>query len=532
MTVLTSAHQKKLTVLFGALPEAQLRQLHGAFEAQFAAGADDIPYDILSDLTRDAMARRGIFVPLVLGDEPDAASDEVLDLSHMMKLPATIPEPAVAASPEPVEVAPAPVPVEPVIVKVKRDPVRPRNAMHAFFLPLETLIIDPPKFTDRIDGYICSTSLPTIWRLLNEEASGGAIRDSWIRYELQAGEAQKDLQQQITETMYEAAKQTLNQIVTEAENSHPYRRQIVARLGDETIYHDLCELYRLLDHAWALQAFALEDMPEHVVVGHYLSDIATTILAQSQISQPVAAAMLRSVLTRTDDWSTMLVLQKQIERTSIAPVPDAMLVLIPDYLTQILKQMIDWVEREVSLDAMSLPVLRTFDRLVALVTSVRNEGDGVSYGTLTEGLEVTFGQVGDLFDRLMRQAQLGLRDALPLIKNDQDVLQPDPAWMIGNPAAEIIIARGQTAAGFLARAYKTAATVRKTAHYQRVMSPVLAQLETYGRDLTGIVRHESGDRRLAAVKLSDHVIEISDTLLGESHTDEIRNAIGDAARAA
>ena len=84
--------------------------------------------------------------------------------------------------------------------------------MHAFFGPFEALIIDPPKFQARLDGYICSTSLPAIWRLLNEEASGNIIRDAWIKAEVLDRPADPAFYQEIGVRMHAAARGVLDDL--------------------------------------------------------------------------------------------------------------------------------------------------------------------------------------------------------------------------------------------------------------------------------------------------------------------------------
>ncbi len=598
--LISHANQKKLTTLFGTLPESALRQLYGAFESQFEAGIDEsMPWDVLSDLVRDAMARRGIYLPLVLPEakeeKPTAElprvepvqDDSVLDLTSPLPKPvidppeetiqadnvvtdfdemiefasdeneaeasgeaaldepvleelllteepvfeASVSETAVNETAEDQEPEAAPA-IEPEPSLEVPELVRPRNAMHAFFLPLETLIIDPPKFTDRINGFICSTSLPPIWRLLNEERSGAAIRDAWIKFELQSGRADEDLQHQITSNMYEAAGQVLQEVIASSAQDDKQKRQLATRLGGEAVVEDLKEVALLIERAWALQQFVQQYLPEGLNKNNDLEKLATTILSQDAH----ATVNIRASIQRSSDWSTVIALQSYLEDASTgAPSPE-LLQIIPDYLETSLIKMGAWLDVQVTLDPIDKHVLKINKTFVSLTAALRGSDAAFIKGQLAVPQAEGVKAAGDIFDRLMRQAQLALRDALPVAGSGENAKAPNPDWILTNPAVEFTIDRAMLAAKFMASGYKMAAVLKKTAHYQRVMSPTLAQLEAYCSDLVALISQSpaqiSPEKRLVAVKFSEHVLALSDILLGEQHTDALRHQVNSVAETA
>jgi hypothetical protein len=323
--------------------------------------------------------------------------------------------------------------------------LKPRNAMHAFFGPLEGLITDPVHYAPRQEGTIASTSLPAIWRLLNEEIGSGIIRDSWVRYEtlMHAPEQSNDQMalEKLLKDMHRPAEMTIRKLARKAGKEPGYRRSLILRLGGEAVYGDLLELGLMLPHAKLLgklyrAVVSSAPLPDrHTRIALHLVQYAQKSTARvrygfclflAKLWSPVEALKLQSIFS-------------ELRREENQPFKPELDEYVIDALASRLDRQNSWLERQTALDGMDEAVVGVFSYFADCCLDLNNfeEKDlPVELRDITKN----YGRQSVLyFDRLLDQSVASLREALPASAKD-----------IGHdPGAEILMERAITATGFL-----------------------------------------------------------------------------------
>ena len=349
----------------------------------------------------------------------------------------------VAKSSKPEQDTAPPAPLEPL--PLGDIMLKPRNAMHAFFGPLEGLITDPVHYAPRQEGTIASTSLPAIWRLLNEEIGSGIIRDSWVRYEtlMHAAEQGNDqlALEKLLKDMHRPAEMTIRKLARKAGKEPGYRRSLILRLGGEAAYGDLLELGLMLPHAKLLgklyrAVVSSAPLPDrHTRIALHLVQYAKKSAARvrygfclflAKLWSPVEALKLQSIFS-------------ELRRKANEPFKPELDEYVTDALASRLDRQNSWLERQTALDGMDEAVVGVFSYFADCCLDLNNfeEKDlPVELRDITKN----YGRQSMLyFDRLLDQAVASLREALPASAQD-----------IGHdPGAELLMERAITATGFL-----------------------------------------------------------------------------------
>ncbi len=323
--------------------------------------------------------------------------------------------------------------------------LKPRNAMHAFFGPLEGLITDPVHYAPRQEGTIASTSLPAIWRLLNEEIGSGIIRDSWVRYEtrMHAPEQANDqlALEKLLKDMHRPAEMTIRKLARKAGKEPGYRRSLILRLGGEAVYGDLLELGLMLPHAKLLgklyrAVVSSAPLPDrHARIAMHLVQYAQKSAARvrygfclflAKLWSPVEALKLQSIFS-------------ELRRQAGAPFKPELDEYVTDALASRLDRQNSWLERQTALDGMDEAVVGVFSCFADCCLDLNNFEEKDLPVELRDITKNYGRQSGLYFDRLLDQAVVSLREALPASAQD-----------IGrDPGAELLMERAITATGFL-----------------------------------------------------------------------------------
>lgn len=423
--------------------------------------------------------------------------------------------------------------------------VVPRNAMHAFFLPFAPLIIDPVKYLPRVDGYICSTSLPAIWRLLNEETSGAVIRDAWVKSELQPESQGAEFYQQITSEMHAAARVVMDSYTERSREDPAWRRTLISRLGGNAVLGDFAEFQALLPFSNAfhevfdllvpaIDRFGTEDIDR----------IAGEIIATEEVSSALPGYLQLAVLARlAAPWQGLrLYAALRDDKNQCADHPQtrqtkAELTLICDHLAAMLDAESAWLEQKCLGDSLEPGIHEAMQGFCRLLGGLAQEVELAGLSIVRKRLETSTMRGGQIFACLMKQSMGAIHKVLPLDIVDgqgemEQGLQPDPAWLGREVGATALIEQAGQATHLLTDSNDIALALGKMALLRRTRKRAGEELDTYLDQLVPVVSQSTGERRLQAMRLADHVLDLARQLLGDDRTNHFKAAVDDAARAA
>ncbi len=516
---------QKLRILFDAVPEAVLRQLRLAMEFGADNDPDGLPYGAMIGLLEEAAETRGLTLTDPDFAAPDPAPEPVgEDRSHQENGAV-----AALADNEPLILEEA--------VKIVGDATTrayepPRNAMHAFFGPFEPLIIDPPKYQPRLDGYICSTSLPAIWRLLNEEASGSVIRDAWIKAEVLSEPGDEAFYRQITEQMHVAARGVLDDLTSRSREDPAIRRALISRLGSNPILGDLFEFQTLLPLGARLsEAFAKVKSLIVKFAEPDIKKIAAIITDEARLNPAMAGYLQLSVLSYMAEPWRALHLQEQLRGAKLSRGAESC--LIADHLLALVTAQPEWLERLVLQGAFRPETSDALMAFSALVGGLCAEIETLSDNTLLKDrLQPVIVKGGEILARLFKHALTAIHEVLPLATGQDSTFEPDTAWIFREQERKALIDEALAAAAFLATAGSTAAALDQVQLYERAKQRAAEEIDGFADQLLKVIRGSAGDDRLKTVKMSVHVIALIGRLSGEQAGEQAQRLFDDAARAA
>ncbi len=382
-----------------------------------------------------SLVEMGVPAPSEQAPDSDPDSDPDPDLE---------PEPALGVVPEPEpesapEREPEPEPIIPM--PLGETMLRPRNSMHAFFGPLEGLITDPVYYVPRQEGALASTSLPAIWRLLNEEIGIANIRDSWARYERATQSGDETALVTLFSNLHQPAERVIKTLARKAGKEPGYRRALIMQLGGEAIYGDLLELGLMLPHAEEL--------------GRLYRAIISSRPGPRQIDQIAAHLVqyadhsigrlkygfflfLAKLWNPADAVRLQLSFNDQRARAEKPPTPE-MEDLVIDNVVSRMDRMNLWLDRQTSIDGMDDAVIRVFGRFADCCFDIGALDAKNLPVELTDMVRNYTRTSQTYFDRMLEQAQQCLREALPASPQD-----------IGSdPGADLLMERATIAMGFL-----------------------------------------------------------------------------------
>lgn len=540
--MLGAEKEAKLQMLFAAMPEAALRQLHQAFVIGAQADPEAMPYDQLLSMVQSAADERDlVLVPEKEADnqvvEEAAAAYEPSDEAPVeLEIEEEAEEVAVEAEQveeeEPVELEAEEAPYEEL---VEPTFIVPRNAMHAFFASFESLIIDRPKYLSRIDGYICSTSLPAIWRLLNEEESGQVIRDAWVTAELQSEEQPPEFYEEISSKMHEAARTVFDDIAAQSRENPAYRRTLISRLGGSHILGDFLELQNLLPVAEEMRtAFAAIAPRLRRYYDEDIEEMASTILASARQSPALPGYLQLAAVATLDEPATALRLYKQIRATAKEQnVKSSDTSLIADHLIAVLDAQALWLERKITASGLEEMLLDALGGFAHLLRDLKKEVAEIDDALLEQRLMSADKKGAQLFAYTLKQCLAALQEVLPYdTVSGSEGMIPDTSWIDREAGGQQHIEDAELAAGFICSAFETGQTFGKLVLLKKARKRAAEEVRGYAEQLVTYIAENSGEGRLKALRLSTHVFRLCEMLLDKEEADGYRQAADKAARAA
>lgn len=513
-----------------APPPAARAVMAEASEAVSAIGLDDIAADDIAaddpaaddaaddidasaesldnaddDEPRDAVAERAADeAPLVLDDAADLPGAALVDA----------PEEPVSAPREPVPFVP------------------PRNAMHAFFLPFESLIIDPPRYAARIGGYLCSTSLPAIWRMLNEEASGSVIRDAWMRAELDRGVRDEDFYQQITGQMHAAARVVVDDIRTRAGDNTGMRRNLHARLGGDAGFGDFAELHKMLP---IIQRFQTEFAQIRPLVDVFTparaEQIASRILETARDGGPLAGYLQLAVLSNLDSpWQGLHLHHALVEA---AGEEDKRPSIIAGHLLHILEAQLSWLEERLETEAGDPAVLDPFIGFSELLAGMA-DNEALLVDTRLKSQLARLVKAGSgMIDDLIETAAATLEKALPVrTSGDSGQERPDLKRLATGPEAARKMAAGRDAAAFLAAGPSLAGFYDREETWAALAEETGAILTQYLADTERTLAGLPGETRARLSKVTEFLADLAEQLGMDEAAHRVRESAAETAEVA
>ncbi|MCI5045971.1 MAG: hypothetical protein MRY59_00615 [Aquisalinus sp.] len=541
---------EKLRAIFAAAPEPVLRQLRVAMSFGEQSGDDDFPYNEISDLIEEVASKRGLVV-----SASEAAEDVSEDESDLVFEPESFEDTApededgealksftdaetedlAGEEPESFEEEPLVLEEE---AKVEPEPYRPppfvapRNAMHAFFGTFEPLIIDPPRFLPRIDGYVCSTSLPAIWRLLNEEASGGVIRDAWLKAEMLDEPEEEEFYREISDQMHLAARGVLDDLTSRSREDPAIRRALISRLGSNAILGDLFEFRTLLPLGGRLHDAFSRVMPLlHVLSDANVTAIVDIIAAEAKGNAALAGYLQLSVVScLSEPWQALRLLAP----LQAADLPGgAESCLIADHLIAFVSAQPEWLERLILKDSFTPETLDAVTAFAETLDGISAElarlDDGADFAERLEPVRVAG---ADLFGGLVKRAMAAIHEVLPLRDGADGRLEPDGGWLTSASQRADLIDTANAAATFLSGAGGLAAIFDRDTLLTRAQERAAEELEAFAGQLVEAIRSGHGDGRLQLMRLTSHVSELVRHLSGETAAADLRARFDKATKAA
>ncbi|NHK29593.1 hypothetical protein FF098_016925 [Parvularcula flava] len=421
-----SAKEEKLLALFQAVPADLLRGLYAAL-GKSVSGEKSASGDVDTILLRligDAAAGRGI----ELGNQ-EAMAEEI-DSEEPLMLDADSEE---AEDSDELSVF-----------------TPPRNAMHAFFLPFESLIIDPPRYAGRIDGYLCSTSLPGIWRMLNDEGSGAVIRDIWMRAELEGADQPEEYYRHITSEMHAAARVIVDNLWVRAREDKATRRALVSRLGGETGLGDFAELQKMLPLILSFQGEFNKVRP---LIDQRLKanagDIAAHIMDVHRARPSLATYLQFAILSNLEQPWQALWLHAALNEAAQEEGRQKPVSLIARHLLSVLDLQSDWLARRVTSEAGEASALDPFLGFSELLSGIIGKRSLLGGEELEDRLDDLVEAGSDMFEQLIETAAGSLEAVLRVRADDSDGDVPDLSWQTGSEEVRRLVRIGHDAAHFL-----------------------------------------------------------------------------------
>ncbi|WP_306250953.1 hypothetical protein [Parvularcula sp. IMCC14364] len=516
---------QKLRAIFAAAPEPVLEQLRVAMAFGERSAADSFPYGEVSDLIEEVAAQRGLSISEQAQErETDSGAGEGEEDVDLVFKPESFEDDAPLVLEEEARVDPEPY-VPPVFSP-------PRNAMHAFFGAFEPLIIDPPRFLPRIDGYICSTSLPAIWRLLNEEASGGVIRDAWLKAEMLDEPEEEEFYREISDQMHLAARSVLDDLTARSREDPAIRRALISRLGSNAIFGDLVEFKTLLPLARRLQEAFTRMLPLlHMLSEKNVTAIVDIIAAEARGNAALAGYLqLSAVSCLAQPWQALRLLVP----LQAADLPGgAESCLIADHLIAFVSAQPEWLERLILKGSFTPETLDAVTAFAETLSGISAEIDSLDdKHDFLERLSPTRTAGADLFGGLVKRALATIHDVLPLRDGADGRLEPDAGWLAVSQQRADIIEAANAAAIFLVGADATAAVFDQQALLDRARERAAQEVTAFAEQLAEAIRRAGSENRQQVSRLTGHVSDLVRHLSGADVAERVREQFDVALRAA
>lgn len=369
----------------------------------------------------------------------------------------------------------------------------PRNAMHAFFLPFESLIIDPPRYAGRIDGYLCSTSLPGIWRMLNDEGSGAVIRDIWMRAELEGADQPEDYYRHITSEMHAAARVIVDNLFARARDDKATRRAIVARLGGENGLGDFAELQKMLPLILSFQSEFAKVRP---LIDQRLKaragEIAVRVMDLTRAKPALGAYLQFAILSNLEQPWQGLWLHAALNETAQQEGRQKPVSLIARHLLSVLDLQSDWLTRRFSVEGGEAGALDPFLGFSELLSGVIGKRSLLGSEELEDRLDNLVEAGSDMFEQLIETAAGALEAILRVRSDTADGDVPDLSWQTGSEEARRLVRTGHDAAHFLQAGDMMAPLYGKSDVWRSLHRETAAFVDQYLGQVTARLRELSG----------------------------------------
>jgi len=501
-----SAKEEKLLQLFQAVPADLLRGLYAALNNSSSgdkSASGDVDASLLS-LIDQAARLRGVELGHVQ-DAPVAEAsgdDEPLMLNAESDQDFT--EEADGENPDAGEEAPVFSP--------------PRNAMHAFFLPFESLIIDPPRYAGRIDGYLCSTSLPGIWRMLNDEGSGAVIRDIWMRAELEGANQPEEYYRHITSEMHAAARVIVDNLSARAREDKATRRALVSRLGSETGLGDFAELQKMLPLILSFQSEFNKIRP---LIDQRLKakagDIAAQIMEVHR-AKPVLAAYLQfAILSNLEQPWQGLWLHAALNEAAQEEGRQKPVSLVARHLLSVLDLQSGWLARRFKDDVAETTALDPFLGFSELLSGIIGKRSLLGSEDLEDRLDNLVEAGSDMFEQLVETSAAALEAVLPVRTDDSDGDVPDLSWQTGSEEVRHLIRASHDAAHFLQAGDMMAPLYGKSEIWRSLHRETTGFVDRYISQVINQMKSLSGEALEDYASRASFLMPIAE-LLGEEGT--------------
>ena len=503
---------QKLRAVFEAVPDHLLEQLKGAMEFGAVNAPDELPYDQLLELIDEQLSSRS--APLLLTPEQEVQVDQ--DLPPISGHDVHSVEPLLLT--DPIEETPPPFPEE-------LEYEFPRNAMHAFFSPMAGVIVDPPVYETRVEGYICSTSLPAIWRFLNEEESGVGIRDAWLRAEARSGQQEPDFYRAIALKMHLAARFVIDRTLRQSRENPALRRALMNRLGGKVVFSDLQELQSLLPVAMPFQtAYAnIKSLVDRQPTDDW-SEVAI-LISKCAVELPALAGYLQlSVVASLGEPWLALGLQERLAQECVPGVQGYN--LIAEHFRSDIESHADWA---IPSSGIEVPDKHVSKNIIEFGQKL----EGLSqFGGSPIGLDRTLQEAKERLVRYYLKSVTACSNAVKAAlawreASDEDGVL-DIKWLMDDPEYGQKSRLCQDALKFLIKTEGLAHFLGEADVWLGALGVIENDLLSCRDQLEGRIRDMEGDERFEALKLSDHIAELIGLVLGEESQRQATTLFADA----
>ena len=357
------------------------------------------------------------------------------------------------------------------------------------------------------------------------------IRDAWVKAELVSEPQEPAFYRQITSEMHAAARVVMDDLTTRSREDPALRRTLTSRLGSKAVLDDFAEFKVLLPFAENFQTVFERLVPE---IDRFAEDdvrqLAEEIFAAGGISPALPGYLQLAILAHLPDPAKGLRLYaalRDVEAKSDKGKAETS--LIADHLIAILDAESLWLEQKALSDAADPDLHVAFDGFCSLLAGLTRESGEAGQTLLDKRLLPATTRGGQVFAQLVKKALETVHKVLPLDINDgedttgEEGLKPDIGWLYREAGTEILIERAEQAALLLTGAEEMAVALGKLPLLRRSLKRAREELSGYADQLIPMISRSTGEKRLQAMRLSEHVVRLSRQLLGDDRADALKS---------
>lgn len=400
--------------------------------------------------------------------------------------------------------------------------VPPRNAMHAFFKPFSAVIIDPPTFKKRVEGYICSTSLPAIWRLINEEESGSVIRETWMQAERLTEPEGEEYYYELTQKMHQAAASQLDALIENAKQNKDDLRSLAIRLGGKAALQDLFEFHNIVNLSKSFQKYYSEILP--IIHSGKISDHGQLISALQNASSErakLASYLQYAILSQLSSPSQGLSIFQALKDKDL-DIQDADRNTVAKHFLGVIDGECKGLEKALLTNTLTVEQFSAINALAAFIDEIRLEAKRLKQAAILKRLQPMSKMASEILLKCYRKALHAISVIQPMkAVGDDGMKYPNIQWIEQKQNAEELLANAQQAAHFLQESGKTAKILHGVKVRERAISRASGQLHDYLQNLIRFASEIDAQERNLFDNLLQQVVQIYAIFNGQAAADNI-----------